>query len=70
MKKPFSINFTQEEKNRYAFVAQELGISVEELFNLALLSALEDNDTGVYDVKVDDYMGAYRGTAGGHGASG
>jgi predicted HicB family RNase H-like nuclease len=48
MSKPYTLSLTKEEKITLQALAEEMGISLNELVNRALYEALEANGTGVY----------------------
>lgn len=49
MGKPFSFKITEEEKQQWSEIAVSMGISLEQLINIAIAEALEHDSTGVYD---------------------
>jgi hypothetical protein len=48
MNKPYILNLTDEEKADLKKIADELGMSLNELVNIALADALAADVTGVY----------------------
>jgi len=48
MNKPYILNLTDEEKAELQKIADELGMSLNELINVALADALAADITGVY----------------------
>lgn len=48
MSKPYILSLSESEKVYLHSIAQEMGISLNELVNKALYEALEANDTGVH----------------------
>jgi antitoxin component of RelBE/YafQ-DinJ toxin-antitoxin module len=48
MNKPYILNLTDEEKADLQKIADELGMSLSELVNIALADALAADITGVY----------------------
>jgi len=49
MNRPYILNLTDEEKAELVEVAEALGISLNELVNIALAEAVQENSAGVYD---------------------
>jgi len=49
MKKSYIFNLTDEEKADLQEAAAALGISLNELVNMALAEAVQENSAGVYD---------------------
>ena len=47
--RPYILNLTDEEKAELEDVAEALGISLNELVNMALAEAVQENSAGVYD---------------------
>lgn len=47
--RPYILNLTDEEKADLQEVAEALGISLNELVNMALAEAVQENSAGVYD---------------------
>lgn len=47
--KQFILNLTEEEKADLQYLANLLGISMEEVITKSIMEALEQNRTGVYD---------------------
>ena len=47
--RPYILNLTDEEKADLQRIANELGMSVNELVNVALAEAVAENSAGVYD---------------------
>jgi predicted HicB family RNase H-like nuclease len=54
MLKPYTLSLTKEEKITLQALAEEMGISLNELVNKALYEALEANGTGVHLAGEDD----------------
>jgi predicted HicB family RNase H-like nuclease len=48
MNRPYILNLTDEEKAELVEVAEVLGISLNELVNIALAEAVQENSAGVY----------------------
>ena len=49
MKKPYILSITEEEKAHLQWLANTLGISIEEVITQSIIEALEENRTGVHD---------------------
>ena len=49
MNRPYILNLTDEEKADLQEVAEALGVSLNELVNMALAEAVQENTAGVYD---------------------
>ena len=49
MKKPYILNMTEEEKAHLQWLANKLGLSIEEVVTQSIIEALEQNRTGVHD---------------------
>jgi hypothetical protein len=54
MLKPYILSLSESERINLHRLAEELGISLNELVNKALYEALEANDTGVYKAGEED----------------
>lgn len=54
MKKPYILSMTEEEKAHLQWLANTLGISLEEVITQSIIEALEQNRTGVYDAGNDE----------------
>lgn len=50
----FILNLTEEEKTHLQWLANTLGISMEEVMTKSIMEALEQNRTGVYDASSDE----------------
>ena len=50
MKKPYILSLTEEEKLHLQWLANKLGMSIEEVVTQSIIEALEENRTGVHDV--------------------
>ncbi len=49
MNRPYILNLTDEEKADLQEAAEALGVSLNELVNMALAEAVQENTAGVYD---------------------
>ncbi len=49
MNRPYILNLTDEEKADLQKAAEALGVSLNELVNMALAEAVQENTAGVYD---------------------
>jgi hypothetical protein len=47
--RPYILNLTDEEKADLQKAAEALGVSLNELVNMALAEAVQENTAGVYD---------------------
>lgn len=47
--KPYILNLTEEERADLQEAAEALGISLNELVNMALAEAVQENSAGVYN---------------------
>lgn len=54
MKKPYILSLTEEEKEHLQWLANTLGISLEEVITQSIIEALEENRTGVHDASSDE----------------
>ena len=45
----FIVNLTEDEKRNLQWLAETLGLSMEEVLTQSIMKALEQNRTGVYD---------------------
>ena len=52
--KQFILNLSEEERMQLEWLANTLGISIEEVVTQSIIEALEQNRTGVYDASSDE----------------